>query len=270
MLNISKFTNVFTSYFNGLARHSKALRFILANGLTWYFLFPILLNVLFFIGGFSLVSDLSNSMLEGLNEALQQINWGLDPEGWLYRIIYGIVWLSLRILYFLLFAYLGGYLVLIFLSPALALLSERVEQLITGQKVAFSSLRYLNNIMRGIAIAIRNFVIEIILIIAFLLLSLIPPLGLIVPFALFFISAYFYGFSMMDYPLEGRKYGVTNSARFMFGNKGSATSIGTPLAIVLLVPFVGSLLAGFFAIISVVAGTMETLELLDQKKPEKY
>lgn len=44
--------NFFNDIGNGLAAYPKAIGLIFSNGLWWYFLFPILLNILFFVGGF--------------------------------------------------------------------------------------------------------------------------------------------------------------------------------------------------------------------------
>ena len=195
--------------------------------LIWFFVFPILLNLILWVGGFNLVGQFSDYLLNYTNEVLKNMDWGMDKDGWVFTVVYAIVWLSLRVLYFLLFAYLGGYLILIFMSPVLTL------------------------------------------IIVLLGFSLIPPLGLILPFVLFFISAYFYGFSMVDYTLERRGIGISKSIKFIRNHSGSAMSLGTPLALVLLIPFLGSMLAGFIAIVSVVAATLESVELLNQNKLEK-
>ena len=146
---------------------------------------------------------------------------------------------------------------------------EKTEEKLNGASYPFSMLQFLNDIMRSVAVTLRNFSLEFVLIIILLGFSLIPPLGLILPFVLFFISTYFYGFSMVDYTLERRGIGISKSIKFIRNHSGSAMSLGTPLALVLLIPFLGSMLAGFIAIVSVVAATLESVELLNQNKLEK-
>ena len=232
--------------------------------LIWFFVFPILLNLILWVGGFNLVGQFSDYLLNYTNEVLKNMDWGMDKDGWIFTVVYAIVWLSLRVLYFLLFAYLGGYLILIFMSPVLTLLSQKTEEKLNGASYPFSMLQFLNDIMRSVAVTLRNFSLEFVLIIILLGFSLIPPLGLILPFVLFFISAYFYGFSMVDYTLERRGIGISKSIKFIRNHSGSAMSLGTPLALVLLIPFLGSMLAGFIA-----AATLESVELLNQNKLEK-
>lgn len=261
---------LFSGYLGGLASFPKGLGFIFKHKLVWYFIFPIILNILFWVLGFELVSQFSSYLLTNANDFLLGVDWGIDPDGWIFKILYGIVWLSLRILYFLLFAYLGGYLVLLFLSPILTLLSQKVEEISTGKSAPFSALRFLNDVMRSVIITIRNLVLELLLILCFLLLSLIPPLGLVMPIALFFVSAYYYGFALIDYSLERRDFGVPSSTSFVRKNAGTSMAMGTPLALILLIPFFGSFLAGFIAIISVVGATLKSIEILNQNSPEKY
>ena len=74
---------------------------------------------------------------------------------------------------------------------------------------------------------------------------------------------------MVDYTLERRGIGISKSIKFIRNHSGSAMSLGTPLALVLLIPFLGSMLAGFIAIVSVAAATLESVELLNQNKLEK-
>lgn len=246
-----------------------ALGFMFKHRLIWFFVFPILLNLILWVGGFNLVGQFSDYLLNYTNEVLKNMDWGMDKDGWIFTVVYAIVWLSLRVLYFLLFAYLGGYLILILLSPVLTLLSQKTEEKLNGACYPFSMLQFLNDIMRSVAVTLRNFSMELVLIIVLLAFSLIPPLGLILPFVLFFISAYFYGFSLVDYTLERRGIGVSKSIKFIRNHSGSAMSLGTPMALVLLIPFLGSMLAGFIAIVSVVAATLESVELLDQNKLKK-
>ena len=229
--------------------------------LIWFFVFPILLNLILWVGGFNLVGQFSDYLLNYTNEVLKNMDWGMDKDGWVFTVVYAIVWLSLRVLYFLLFAYLGGYLILIFMSPVLTLLSQKTEEKLNGASYPFSMLQFLNDIMRSVAVTLRNFSLEFVLIIILLGFSLI--------FVLFFISTYFYGFSMVDYTLERRGIGISKSIKFIRNHSGSAMSLGTPLALVLLIPFLGSMLAGFIAIVSVVAATLESVELLNQNKLEK-
>ncbi len=92
---------------------------------------------------------------------------------------------------------------------------------------------------------------------------LLPVLGIFIPvigwfgvIPMFIISAYFYGFSFIDYTSERRKMSIGNSISFVRTHKWLAISNGTMFCLFLLIPFIGVLLSGFVAIISVVAATL--------------
>src|SRR3990167_3745253 len=96
-------------------------------------------------------------------------------------------------------------------------------------------------------------------------------LGLFIPFIggligsilLFFISSYFYGFSFIDYNNERRRLTVKQSVQFMRANKGMVIANGLIFSFFLLIPFCGTTLAGFVAIISVIAATVSTHKVVD-------
>lgn len=211
--------------------------------------------------GVSLVTDVSDQSLTQLNLWLIELDMGINPESWVYSVIYFIVWLIFRIFYFLVFAFLGGYIVLMLLSPILALLSYSVEKKLTGKTHPFKFLEFINEIFRGIAISVRNFFLEILFLLLFFILSFVPVLGILSPFVLFAVTAFYYGFSVMDYNMERRRLGIRESVQFMRKHRGSVIGIGAPFALVLLIPFIGSFLIGFVAILATVSGTIETLRI---------
>lgn len=252
---------LFTGLGRALTSHLKALTFLFREGLWWYLLFPLLLNILIFVLGISIVSDFSDQSLTELNSWLSNLDIGIDPESWVYAVLYFVIWLVFRLFYFLVFAFLGGYLVLMLLSPILAILSQSVENKLTGKTKSFKFSEFLNEMLRGIAISVRNFVLEIFILILFFVLSFVPFLGILSPVILFFVTAFYYGFSIMDYNMERRGLGINQSIQFMRKHRGSVVGIGAPFALVLLIPFIGSFFIGFVAIITTISGTLETLRI---------
>jgi len=184
--------------------------------------------------------------------------WG---SGLLKTIMDAFVWLTFKIMFFLLFAYLGGYIIIIIMSPVFSYLSERTEKIKTGVDYPFSFVQLLKDVLRGIIIALRNFSIELVLTILMFILSFIPIIGWFAAIILFFISAYFYGFSFMDYALERKKLNLKQSVQFMRENKGIVIANGFVFSLCLIVPFCGVSFSSFAAIISVVAGTLAISEI---------
>lgn len=249
----------------GIRTYSKALDIIFSKGLAWFFIFPVILNIILFWGGLELIDVL----IEYLNNLIFNSSGLQDAEFWgssvLKTATSGIVWVILKIVFYFVFAYLGGYIVLIVMSPALAILSEKTDKILTGNSYPFSAEQTMRDIVRGVLLAIRNMAIEIGLIIALFILGYLPIVGwfivLISTFLLLFISAYFYGFSFIDYSNERKRRNIKQSISFIKMHRGLAIGNGIIFSLVLLIPWCGTSLAGFIAIVSVVAATVAVNEI---------
>lgn len=260
---------LFNDIGNGLVAYPKAIGLIFSNGLWWYFLFPILLNILFFVGGFYGIGVLSDTVQSWLTTALESdsetflgIAFLKDIGLYVNKIASGFLWIFLKMIFFFIFATFGGYIVIICLSPIFAILSEKTEEILTQKKYPFNADQLMRDIVRGVLIAFRNLFIETLFIILFFILSFIPVIGQVAAVIMFFISAYFYGFSFIDYYLERQKYNLRQSVRFMRLNKGVAIANGSIFALVMFIPFCGITLAGFVAIVSVVAATISSHKVI--------
>lgn len=249
----------------GISSYGKAIEFIFRHKLHYVFLVPLFLTIILLASGFSLVGELNELLWKRLE------NW-YDPDSWefwgadfLSGFLSVLIWLVLRILFFLLYAFIGGYLVLIIMAPLLAWLSERTEAIILKTEYPFSWLQLFKDMFRGMLLAARNFLVEILAMILLFFLSFIPLLGFITAPILFLISAYFYGFSFMDYTSERRKLKIKESVNFVKQNKGLAIANGGVFALVLLIPFIGVSLASFLSIISTVAAS---ISILKKENPE--
>nr|WP_321411010.1 EI24 domain-containing protein [uncultured Carboxylicivirga sp.] len=247
----------------GLRSYTEAFRFIRQNKLGWFFIFPLLLNVVLFALGFYSVGSLGSVLIEYLNQWMGIESWDFWGASFLAGTIKWFIWIVLRLLFFLIYAYIGGYIILIALSPVFAFLSERTEKILTGSEVPFNTNQFLKDIWRGIVLALRNLAVEMLFTLLLFIISFIPVVGWFSAIVLFFISAYFYGFSFMDYTFERRKFNVQSSVRYMRSNKGLAIGNGLIFALVLLIPLIGVTLAGFFSIVSVVGATIAVNKALE-------
>ncbi len=251
----------FKEFSFGLRTYSEALSFIFKKKLAWFFIFPLIFNILLFWFGWDMVnefSDTSKIYIENKLQLDQSTFWG---SGFLKTMMDAFVWLTFKIMFFLLFAYLGGYIIIILMSPVFSYLSERTEKIKTGVDYPFSFRQLVKDVLRGVIIAVRNFSIEVILTLLMFILSFIPIIGWLAAIMLFFISAYFYGFSFMDYALERKKLNLRQSVQFMRENKGIVIANGFVFSLCLIIPFCGVSLSSFAAIISVVAGTLAVSEM---------
>jgi CysZ protein len=258
--------NFFNQFGTGISAYGKAVEIIFSKGLWWFFIFPILLNILLFFGGFAAIEYLTDYTKESVLGWLNNENATYFGAEIVQGILSGFIWLVFKILFFFIFAYIGGFVVIILLSPVFSVLSEKTEAILTGKKYPFDGDQMMRDIVRGVLIATRNLFIEIGYIIVLFVLSFIPIVGLLGAIFLFFVSAYFYGFSFMDYTIERQRYSVKQSVQFIRQHKGIAVANGVLFSVFMLIPFCGATLAGFVSIISVVAATISTHKVLIEEK----
>jgi CysZ protein len=267
--------NLFKNFGTGFSAYGKALNMIFTKGLWWYFVFPILLNIVFLIGGMlgiGSITDFIESWLTGLVDFEADSFTGasfLAPiSGYLSGIVGGLVWVILKFAFFFVFATIGGYIVIICLSPVFAILSEKTEEILTGNKYPFNGDQIMRDVVRGVLIAFRNMFIELGYMMIIFLIGLFIPFigGIIGTIILFFIASYFYGFAFIDYTNERRRLTIKQSIQFIRANKGMAIANGMVFSFFMLIPFCGTTLAGFAAIVSVVAATIATHKVVDLSK----
>lgn len=260
---------LFQNFGLAVGHYGKAFTFILKNKLTWFFLFPLAFNILLWVLGFSMIGDLTDLTVEWAKEQTGSGEWNFWGAEYLQMGMSGLIWFLLKVLFLIVFGYFGGFIILVVMSPVLAILSEKTEKILTEKEYEVNAEQIVRDVLRGILIALRNVSIEMGLLIIItpisFILSFIPIIGWFLAFAcqifMFFVSSFFYGFSYMDYMNERRKYNVRKSIDYMRKNKGAVMGNGSIFTASTMIPFCGSTIAPFFSIVSVVAGTMTYLEI---------
>jgi CysZ protein len=228
----------------------QAHRFIKKHKLwKWIIVHGILYAILFVIS-FIFFFHISESLVETLILKTGLKNW-LDKlqSSWLgFLFILGsfILMLVQLLLSFSLFKYFF----LIVGAPLFAYLSEKTEAIIEGKDFPFSFLQLAKDIIRGIQIAVRNFLWQIVYSLAILFASLIPLAGLLVPVFALLLDCYFYGFSMLDYSMERHKKTASESIFFIANHKGLAIGNGIMFYCMHIIPIIGWILAPAYAVIA--------------------
>ena len=245
----------------GFRTYFSAIGFIFSKGLWWAFVFPIILNVLLFIGGYKLIESVTTDLQDWITCRIGIGEGDFFLSNYLSGFISGVIWFLLKVMFFFVFAYWGGYITLILLSPLFAYLSERTEEIISGKKYPFNPYQFMRDIVRGVLISFRNLFIQTGWMILFFILGFIPVIGWFGAIVLFVLSAYFYGFSFIDYTNERRKMKISQSIQFVRSCKWLAVANGIIFSFFLLVPFCGVLFSGFAGIVSVVAATLAVNEI---------
>ncbi len=228
----------------GIRTYSRAWKFIKEHKLWGYLFLPGTINLIIFIG-LAILGYIYSGIL---NDKLT--NWFSIETDWLKTLMYWTTFIMVRLATSLLFYYTYRYLMLIFLSPALAILAEKVMEIQTGIKRPFVFKQFLKDVLRGIMLAIRNLAVELMILFIIFLIGFIPVIGFIAPFLSFFVSAYYYGFSMMDYRNELKQMSVKESIIMIKKHKGIAYGNGTVFSFCMFIPFFGAMIAPILALVA--------------------
>jgi len=243
----------------GTSNYFRSFSFLFKNGLAHYFIYPIVLVIIltvFFAHGIGSMVDVLGEYIYTLFNIEAEV---IEDQGFWDTVKYWLAnaskYSTMAILY-VLFYYISfkvnKYVVLILMSPIMALLSERTEEILTGNIYPFEFSQLLKDVWRGVLIALRNMFIELGIVVAvwvfgILLGSIFPPIMLLyAPVAsvfLFAVGAYFYGFSTMDYTNERRRMKLGESVRFIRTNRGIAVSNGMAFSLWLFIPILGPIIA---------------------------
>lgn len=260
----------------GFKTYFKSFGFIVRHRMLHFYLYPMAFILLFSVGSFLGIRALVDAIEPFLNELL-----GLDrpdADGFLDRILlafkqagryitHAVIWVSLMFIYYK----VNKYIVLIVMSPVMAVISERVDRIVTGRKYPMSLGLIVKDALRGVLIAIRNGILELLIVILLLVMNLFvtlffPPLAAVftplVSILIFIIGAYFYGFSTMDYSSERYRLSFRDSIRLVRRNKGIAVANGTIFTLWLIVPVFGTYIGTIIAPITCTVGA--TLALIEK------
>lgn len=232
-------------------RKHKLWKWILIPGIIYMLMFCI--SMYFFGKSASYIIEWL-SIETGLHRWIESLQSTI--AGILFTIAGIILWLILMLFYFSLFKYIW----LILGSPIFAYLSEKTEAILDGKSIPFSFSQLLQDIIRGVRIALRNTLWQSVYLIAFIILSFIPVVGWVVPVFALLIECYYYGFSMLDYSLERQQLSASESIHFIGRRKGLAIANGMLFYLMHLIPVIGWLFAPAYAVIAA------TLSIYNEKK----
>lgn len=249
--------NFFGGLLLAIRSYGSSFRLINECKLGWVFIFPVLILILNLFLGVNVSSHLASIVTDWIRDIMPFSMGDSWLAGFLRTIGAFLVWIS----FFFIFVYIGGYVLLILLSPVLVYVSEKVDMHLTGKTYPFVFREFVSDVFRGIYIALRNLSIEIVSSILSIIIGFLPLVGFVAPIYLFGIAAYFYGFSFMDYSLERHRYTVRESVLKVRKNKGTAIGLGMIYMLFTTIPFIGFAFAGAVSIFSTVAATVAVNEM---------
>lgn len=167
-----------------------------------------------------------------VSDDLAELVLGYYPYEW------GRVWLEKILQVFGgLFVFFIGFIllknvVLAVTAPFMSMLSAQIEG---HQGSSFSTSKFIEDLLRGIHISLRNLVRELGFTLILFLIGLIPILTPVTTVLIFLVQSYYAGFGVMDFTLE-RHTSVAESVAFVRSNKAYALGLG---AIFMLLLYTG-------------------------------
>ena len=243
--------------FKGLAFYSKAVSMLFKHNLWMYFLAPTIISIGIVFGAFKTRSRFVDPFREWIGQVY--------PDSWPFsetidKVLSAIGGGLGELLVWFILILLMKHVVMVLASPFMSLLSERVDQIVTGNKFGgFQLGKFFSDLLRGLRVALRLLTRELFwTFVIFILSFFIPPVTVVL---LFLVQAYYGGAANFDFTLE-RYYNYKGSIRFMKRNKGAALGNGIPFIALLMTVF-GFLIA---LPLATIAGTLHTLELLEKEE----
>lgn len=237
----------------------QSIGFIAKHKLWWFFLMPAALSIVLMVA-YGFAGDYLSTLLEA------KINgWlaGYAIGEWLATASYWIM----RIFIWYIFFTINKYLVLVLLSPVLSILSEKTEHYLSGKSYPFSWDQLISDILRGSVLALRNFALEMCIIVSLSIGTFfIPVIAPIVPVFLLLVQSYYYGFSMFDYNFERLKMSRKESIYFMKKHKGLAIGNGMFFSLMFYIPVLGMLVA---PVMACVGATLAVHKLSEESETKK-
>jgi CysZ protein len=240
----------------------QAHHFIRQHRLWKWILIPGVIYTLLFIVSMYFFGKSANNFIGWILNITHANTWlhhfNSPLLSFLFVFTAAILWLVLMMFYFSLFKYLW----LIIGSPVFAYLSEKTEAIIEERDYPFDISQFMQDIVRGIVIALRNALWQTVYTVSILILSFVPVIGWATPILALLIECYYYGFSMMDYSCERRRMTAWESVYYIGNHRGLAIGNGMVFYLMHILPIIGWVLAPAYAVI---AATLSMIEVKEKK-----
>lgn len=243
-------------FFLGVTSYSKVLPFVKEHKMWSFFLFPLGLNLVLFGLLVYLVILFSVSLHQFF--LVSAIGFGFTEGTWVFVLLTWLFSYGAKLFMFYLVWQFYQLLSLIFLAPLFSYLSEQVQEILSGSKLQFSLAKFMKDLIRGIQLGLVNVFYQCLwILLLYVTAFFIPFLIPFLPIALFVVGAYYYGFAMIDYRNEVYGLSPKESRATVKQVKWFALGNGTAFQFLLMIPFIGTLLAPSFALVAAALGMEE-------------
>jgi CysZ protein len=236
----------------GISHVRDGFKLIKLRGIKRYVVVPVLINFILFTGAIWYGYTKFDTLLERFLP-----NWLKWFEGAIW-LIFAVVCLLVILFAFTLLANVFG-------APFNGVLSEKIEEKITNEKVDIDEgyLALLQGTRIGLCNEFRKLFYIAIRAIPLLLLFLIPGINAFAPFIWFMFGAWMFAIEYLDYPMGNRNLTFKQQLVLIKQNRYICIGMGMGLMIMTIVPGLN-----FFAMpVGVAAATAVWTEHLKQHAP---
>ncbi|MFY9244128.1 MAG: EI24 domain-containing protein [Polaribacter sp.] len=243
----------------GIKEYTGAFALISKLKLWKYFIIPILISVVTAI----LIGVEVYVLSDNIGAYISKIwiwDWGKEGFIAISNFVGGVIVLVIGLI-------LYKHIIMALSAPFMSPVSEKIEQHYYGDlKHLHRKTSITEQLLRGIAINLRNLFKELLFTIPILILKFIPIVNIFSTILLFIVQAYYAGFGNMDYTLE-RHLNYKESVNFVKRNKGYAIGNGIVFMLFLLIPIIGIIIV---LPLSVTAASKKTVQLMHNKHEVVY
>lgn len=135
------------------------------------------------------------------------------------------------------------------LSPVNTVLSQRIEMQETGKAFEISYIKIIRDILRLIGVIIVWAILYGAVYLLWILFAKIIGISFLNPYISLIIIAFFTGFNFYDHSLERHDINIIKSWKYAFQRPLHMITIGLIFAVILLIPFVGVIIAPVYSTI---------------------
>lgn len=218
----------------GIYYFTQGWKIMSKKGLRHFVILPILINILLLVSIFYFAMQQLNDQINHLIALLP--SW----LAWLSVILYWLAVGLILLVYYFIFNTLSGFLA----SPFNGLLSEKVEQMLTGETVEDEGyLAMLKDIPRTLKREWQKIYYALPKIILLFLLGFVPFVGVfVVPVLIFLFTAWSQSVQYCDYPFDNHKISFQAMNKALSQYKMMNLTFGILVMIATFIPFVNFLI----------------------------
>jgi CysZ protein len=232
---------------DNLNNHIFALKFTFQKlflGKFWVYLIPSLLFSLLFL-------SISPAIF---NYQSLEVTDVLDNKGFFQK-----VYQSFDRMFVFVLKESYKFVILTFLSPVYCLLSEKVDEVLTGTKFPFNFYHFIKDVLRAIFNILVALMLNLFYVGLWFFISFLFGLEKIDFIVYFLISSYFVGFAFYDYSLERYHVNLFASWSFLKTNRINTMMTGALFYLIFYIPSIGIFFAPFItSIVSTVVFLIKT------------